>query len=321
MGSHSPSRSATLTHAFPRPSTLAEMDPADLAMPASRKRALLTLCAAIADGTVVIDPGVDRRDLVERLVALPGIGPWTAGYIAMRALGDPDVFLPTDLGVRHAVERLGADGSRGRSLHSPSVGVRGARTHCTTSGPASREGDPHMTLARTTIDSPVGELTLVASAAGLRAVLWLEHEESRVNLGDDEIVDDDEHPVLRSAAAQLAEYFAGDRTTFDLPLDPVGTPFQQKSWDVLRTIPFGTTISVRRAGDATRRAERGARRRRGERAQPDLDRRAVPPRDRQRRLADRLRGRAGNEGLAARAREPRELAPGPRPDAADVTNG
>ena len=86
------------------------MDPADLAMPAARKRALLGLCAALAEGSVVIDPGVDRQELVERLVPLPGIGPWTAGYIAMRALGDPDVFLPTDLGIRHAVERLGGDG-------------------------------------------------------------------------------------------------------------------------------------------------------------------------------------------------------------------
>jgi AraC family transcriptional regulator of adaptative response / DNA-3-methyladenine glycosylase II len=99
-----------LTHAFPRAEVLATMDPADLAMPAARKRALLGLCAALADGSVVIDPGVDRLELIDRLVRLPGIGPWTAGYIAMRALGDPDVFLPTDLGIRHAVERLGADG-------------------------------------------------------------------------------------------------------------------------------------------------------------------------------------------------------------------
>ena len=46
------------------------------------------------------------------LLALPGIGPWTASYIAMRALGDPDAFLPTDLGVRHALERLGVPAAR-----------------------------------------------------------------------------------------------------------------------------------------------------------------------------------------------------------------
>src|SRR6185436_7303665 len=90
------------------PEVLATMDPIDLAMPAARKRALLGLCAALADGTIVIDPGVDRQELVDQLVRLPGIGPWTAGYIAMRALGDPDVFLPTDIGVRNALDRVGA---------------------------------------------------------------------------------------------------------------------------------------------------------------------------------------------------------------------
>ena len=47
----------------------------------------------------------------ENLLALPGIGPWTADYIAMRALGDRDAFLPGDLGVRHALEALGEDGA------------------------------------------------------------------------------------------------------------------------------------------------------------------------------------------------------------------
>jgi AraC family transcriptional regulator of adaptative response / DNA-3-methyladenine glycosylase II len=45
------------------------------------------------------------------LQALPGIGPWTASYVAMRALGDPDVFMPTDLGVRHALDALGLESS------------------------------------------------------------------------------------------------------------------------------------------------------------------------------------------------------------------
>ena len=62
----------------------------------------------MADGALDLAPGSDRDDTRRRLEDLPGIGPWTASYIAMRALGDPDVFLPTDLGVRHALERLGA---------------------------------------------------------------------------------------------------------------------------------------------------------------------------------------------------------------------
>ncbi len=102
---------AGLTHAFPTAAAIADLDPAQLAMPASRKRALQGMCAAIADGKIVIDAGADRGELSERMLALPGIGPWTMSYISMRALADPDVFLPTDLGVKHGLEHIGLDGS------------------------------------------------------------------------------------------------------------------------------------------------------------------------------------------------------------------
>jgi AraC family transcriptional regulator of adaptative response / DNA-3-methyladenine glycosylase II len=101
----------SLTHAFPTADVLAAIDPRELPMPASRQRALVGLCAALAGGDVVIDPGADRAELEAQLLSLPGIGPWTAGYIAMRGLGDPDAFLPTDLGIRRALEGLGGDGS------------------------------------------------------------------------------------------------------------------------------------------------------------------------------------------------------------------
>ena len=100
-----------LTHAFPTAAAIAAMNPDQLAMPRSRRAALLGLCASLAKGEIVIDAGADRDDMSRRLVAVPGIGPWTVSYIAMRALGDPDVFMPTDLGVRHGLERLGLDGS------------------------------------------------------------------------------------------------------------------------------------------------------------------------------------------------------------------
>ena len=70
-------------------------------------RALVGLCRALADGELRLDPAPTAREARRRLLALPGIGPWTAGYVAMRALGDPDVFLAEDLGVRHALRRLG----------------------------------------------------------------------------------------------------------------------------------------------------------------------------------------------------------------------
>ncbi|QWF24682.1 helix-turn-helix domain-containing protein [Nocardioides sp. LMS-CY] len=98
-----------LTHLFPDAATLAGLDPEDLPMPRARGRALIELCAALADGTIALDRGPDRDDVRRALLAIPGIGPWTADYVALRALGHPDVFLPTDVGIRNALRSLGRD--------------------------------------------------------------------------------------------------------------------------------------------------------------------------------------------------------------------
>ncbi len=99
-----------LTHTFPTAAALARARAEELGMPASRARALLALTSALASGTLVLDSGVDREQARAALLELPGIGPWTAEYIAMRALRDPDAFLATDLGIRRALELLGHDG-------------------------------------------------------------------------------------------------------------------------------------------------------------------------------------------------------------------
>jgi AraC family transcriptional regulator of adaptative response / DNA-3-methyladenine glycosylase II len=80
-------------------------------MPRARARALVGLAGAMDRGDVVVDRGADRSAVRSALLDLPGIGPWTASYVAMRALGDPDAFLPTDLGVKHALTALGAPAS------------------------------------------------------------------------------------------------------------------------------------------------------------------------------------------------------------------
>ncbi|MEU3142446.1 AlkA N-terminal domain-containing protein [Nocardiopsis alba] len=96
-----------LTHTFPTPEDLAAASPDDLPLTRARSRALLGLAEAIASGRIDLGPGCDRDEAERRLVELRGIGPWTARYTRMRGLGDPDVFLETDLGVRQALERSG----------------------------------------------------------------------------------------------------------------------------------------------------------------------------------------------------------------------
>jgi len=95
-------RAGTLTHAWPVPEAIVAAAPS-LPMPRARQRAVAALAGALVDG-LRLEPGLDPR---ADLLALPGIGPWTVEYIAMRALADADAWIPTDLGVRHGLARLG----------------------------------------------------------------------------------------------------------------------------------------------------------------------------------------------------------------------
>jgi AraC family transcriptional regulator of adaptative response / DNA-3-methyladenine glycosylase II len=96
-----------LTRLFPEPTRLAEADPALLTMPQSRRETITGLAAALAAGDIDLSPGSDWPRARERLIARPGIGPWTVEMISMRGLGDPDAFPATDLGVRAAARELG----------------------------------------------------------------------------------------------------------------------------------------------------------------------------------------------------------------------
>jgi methylated-DNA-[protein]-cysteine S-methyltransferase len=90
------------------------------------------------------------------------------------------------------------------------------------------------------MDSPVGRLKLVTSAAGLVAVLWSSDDDGhRVPLAD--LVESSDNAMLLEAQSQLNEYFAGTRTEFSVPLDMRGTPFQKQVWQLLTEIPFGET--------------------------------------------------------------------------------
>ena len=118
------------------------------------------------------------------------------------------------------------------------------------------------TLASTVLDpTPVGPIVVLATETAVRAVLFGEADAARVHTGGT-AVPNDSHPVLVEARRQLEEYFAGDRLDFDLPLDPVGTPFQMQVWQTLRGIPYGSTISygeqARRLGDPNKARAVGA---------------------------------------------------------------
>jgi AraC family transcriptional regulator of adaptative response / DNA-3-methyladenine glycosylase II len=92
---------------FPAAEQVAELPDEAFRMPSARRETLRALAQAVAGGELSLDPGVDREQAVAQLTALPGIGAWTAGYVAMRAIGDPDVLLHTDVAARRGARALG----------------------------------------------------------------------------------------------------------------------------------------------------------------------------------------------------------------------
>src|SRR5208282_6090983 len=182
-------------------------------------------------------------------------------------------------GAAHRVSVGSADLTFGRSSSFTSQQTRTRRTA--------------MTATHTTVDSPLGELTLVAEDGRLTGVYFPHHWYKpdpasfgpRTDTGFEE------------AKAQLAEYFAGDRTRFDLPVEARGDKFQRRVWDLIEAVPYGQTVT---SGDLARGAGHAQGRRRGRRAQPPQRGRAVPPRGRQGRPAHRLRRRAGAQEVPAR---------------------
>jgi methylated-DNA-[protein]-cysteine S-methyltransferase len=116
-------------------------------------------------------------------------------------------------------------------------------------------------VAVVTMDSPIGELTIGASDAGVRFLMWeSDPRQIPTDSGDHAAARRDE--ILEVAVQQLGEYFRGERTEFDLPLDPQGTPFQHAAWAALRTIPYGETVSyghqARMLGDVRKSRAVGA---------------------------------------------------------------
>ncbi|HEX9096472.1 MAG TPA: DNA-3-methyladenine glycosylase 2 family protein, partial [Candidatus Dormibacteraeota bacterium] len=120
----------SLTHLFPAAGAIAAADLSRLGVPQTRRATLHALSGAVALGNLTLDPGADRAETYHKLLSLPGIGDWTAGYILMRALGDPDTFLAGDLGIKKAGARLGLGGSS-RAISDHAAAWRPWRTYAT----------------------------------------------------------------------------------------------------------------------------------------------------------------------------------------------
>lgn len=102
---------------------------------------------------------------------------------------------------------------------------------------------------RCTVDSPVGPLMVIADSAGITHILFPTHTLADLGLVSEDVPEAKDDPVLLNAARQLAEYFDGDRTAFDLPLHVEGNDFEVDVWFAMRSIPYGETISYGKQSD------------------------------------------------------------------------
>jgi AraC family transcriptional regulator, regulatory protein of adaptative response / DNA-3-methyladenine glycosylase II len=136
----------TLTHAFPRAATLADADLTTVGLTGARRRTVSSLAAALTSGDIALDPGADREEAARALLAVPGIGPWTAALVGLRGLADPDVWLPGDLALRRSLTALGSSDTEAASrwrpwrsyavLHLWALAVPALFTRPATPGPA-----------------------------------------------------------------------------------------------------------------------------------------------------------------------------------------
>jgi len=270
----------SLIVAFPAAAAVADADLSQVGMPATRRATLRALAGALAAGRIRLAPDADRDEVERSLLALPGIGPWTAAYVRMRALGDPDVFLATDLGVRHALDHLGIEAPSGRaadaagdrwrpwrsyavqhlwaslaarppavrrrpatSATAPAPGPRRPRPASRPPTPGTDHGDTAMTtgpVLYAVAPSPVGDLLLTGDGRSLTGLYF--HPDG-THAPPVDLGWQRQPEAFTAVLDQLDDYFAGRRRAFDLPLAPRGTAFQRRVWDALTAIPYGETTT------------------------------------------------------------------------------
>jgi O-6-methylguanine DNA methyltransferase len=254
-----------LARRFPTAADIARCD-ADalrgIGLTGARARTLIALARAVEDGAVSLRPGADVERVEAALARIRGIGPWTASYVARRSrraararrdtcgasAGAQRSVAPVARVCGHAPLATARRGRRRRIETTRRLTMKDMRTNDTRSEtPAARASGGAMPMRTAALahrmETPLGEIVLVADAHGdaLQGVYFAQqkhfpadaatwHEARRV-------------PLLATVEAELREYFAGRRTTFDLPLAPAGTPFQRRVWQAIAEIPFGATIS------------------------------------------------------------------------------
>ncbi|HEX8813587.1 MAG TPA: methylated-DNA--[protein]-cysteine S-methyltransferase, partial [Terracidiphilus sp.] len=256
-----------LTHVFPTPDRIAEADL--LGMPAARARALSAVAAAALADPNLFSPSQTLEDTIAKLRSIRGIGEWTAQYIAMRVLREPDAFPAADIGLLRALTRAEEGRPSTAEVVARAEAWRPWRAyaaqHLWTMDARTTEQTPAPTLRTMSMPTPVapqilyvdrlestiGTLLLIHDREGHVRALDFHDFESRMRRllrlhygaeGDDFAIEDRAAPpAIRHA---INNYFSGDLFAINaIPVTTGGTSFQREVWAALRTIRAGTTLS------------------------------------------------------------------------------
>ena len=238
-----------LTRLFPSAKQLADENLSRIGLPKARANTIRSLAQAVDAGKISFASVADVEEFMVRFRELPGIGDWTAQYVAMRALRAPDAFPASDLGLLRAAGMGSA-----RELEVRAEAWRPWRAYAAMylwqeAPKRLKKESIKMSTNFATMESPLGPLLLAADDAGLREIRFMSGR--RPAQPDPDWRED--AAALQEPIRQLRAYFAGELEAFDLKLDPQGTPFQLKVWKLLCDIPYGQTISY---GELARRAGR-----------------------------------------------------------------
>jgi O-6-methylguanine DNA methyltransferase len=227
------------TRLFPGPEVLAKSDLSEVKTTGARREAIRNFSCRVLGGAISLSEAQDPMEFRKALLETKGIGPWSAEYISLRAIRDTDAFPKTDLILKRVLERhpdFDFETVKPWRSYAAIYLWKGFAQLL-----SKRKRRNNMTLYYKEMASPVGKVKLIASSEALVAVLWEQEQPNRVKFETPKL--DPHHPILLETERQLSEYFAGQRTRFNLPLAPRGTKFQMRVWQALREIPFGQTRS------------------------------------------------------------------------------
>ena len=238
-----------IVHLFPTPQEILDSDLSFLRTTGQRKKTLHTFCQAIVNNEISLESTQDTNAFVINVLRLKGIGPWTAEYIALKALRNTDAFPKTDLIIAREIKKIEKPRSRTNaamawlfSFIALATSARDKVEMALGDQRLNSSKESSMNTKQIEIKTTIGPIHITASVNGIQSVLWKEGAQGDPASKTDLLTID---KYLKTATQEIQSYLDSQLKSFTFPIDLKGTEFQKKVWKQLTTIPYGHTISYK----------------------------------------------------------------------------